>query len=229
MGYRPLRRTYIFWGTGNEANEIAYFSYVLLFGPAFIIGTALGGFFIARGSVKIVTVCTILVNVFNLILAPVMIFGAGPIPALGIEGAAIALGLSNVLGALVYLCIFLTPHNRQEYGTGCWQFHRKVFLECLRIGLPSGLGHINELLAHFVFFRLVIMAGGYGLTIISLVQTVFLAGHFIVEGISKSVTAIASNLIGGGQTHLLNKVLWSAVKLLAIFTTLLTCTMLYRS
>ncbi len=73
-------------------------------------------------------------------------------------------------------------------------------------------------MAHFVFFRIVILSGGFGITIVTLAQSVYIAGHFLTEGISKAVTAIASNLIGGNQTHFLDKVLTSAIKLVAIFS-----------
>jgi MATE family multidrug resistance protein len=209
---------WIFWGTGNEANEIAYFSMMLFFGPFAIATPAISGFFVAKGTVKLITFVTIFANIINIALCPIFIYGWGPVPEMGVAGAGLATGLATAVGLGVFLAVFLQRHYRQEYGTGKWKFQWKIFKECIRIGTPSGLGHINELLAHFVFFRLVILSGGYGLTIVSLTQSIYITGHFIIEGVSKSVTAIASNLIGGRQSQLLNKVLWSAVKLLALVT-----------
>ena len=48
--------------------------------------------------------------VANILLDPVLIFGLGPFPALGIEGAALATGIGQTLTLAVYLAVyFLRP------------------------------------------------------------------------------------------------------------------------
>lgn len=218
---------YIFWGTGNETLEIEYFSTLMYFGPFLVCMPALSGFFVAKGTVKLVTMATVIGNLLNVILDPILIFGWGPFPEMGVAGAAIATGLGNAVGQVFFLLIiFAMPSYRKEYGTGAWAFRPKAFWECIKIGLPSGLGHLNELLAHFVFFRIVILSGGFGIAVVSLAQSIYICGHFVIEGVSKAVTAIASNLIGGQQTHLLDKVLKSAVKLVTIFSLALAAAVL---
>ena len=44
--------------------------------------------------------------VSNIILDPLLIFGLGPFPALGIEGAALATGLGQVFNLVFYLIIY---------------------------------------------------------------------------------------------------------------------------
>ncbi len=129
---------YIFWGTGNEALEIDYFSTMLYFGPFFICTPALSGFFAAKGTVKLVTFATILGNLINVIVDPILIFGWGPFPEMGVTGAAIATGLGGAISVVFFLMIFWKPSYRKQYGTNAWAFRPKAFWECVKIGLPSG-------------------------------------------------------------------------------------------
>lgn len=217
----------IFMGTGNEVYEIQYFSNLLCFGSFFCTFPALSGFFIAKGSVRLVTYCTALNCIANVFLDALLIFGWGPIPELGITGAAIATGCSNMIGSIILFSLFMSKRSRERYGTDNWRLQPKALWEYLRVGLPAGLGHFNEMLAHFTFFRLVIWAGGYGMTIVSLVQSVYISVFFVLEALAKGTTAIVSNLIGGGQSHMVNKVLLSGIKLLALFCAAFACLLLF--
>ena len=44
--------------------------------------------------------------VANIILDPVMIFGLGPFPAMGIEGAALATGIGQTLSLAIFLAAY---------------------------------------------------------------------------------------------------------------------------
>jgi len=46
-------------------------------------------------------------DALNIVLDPILIFGLGPIPALGIEGAAMATNLGRGAGVLLRLCILV--------------------------------------------------------------------------------------------------------------------------
>lgn len=211
-----------FSGTGNEEFETIYFQWLIYFAPAFCSTIALTGFFVGIGRVTTITWCALLGNLVNVGLDLLFIFGYGPIPEMGIKGAALATGLSQVVQTVFLGLIFLNKSYRVTYATANCQFDLNCFKESFRIGAPAGLGRFLELIAHFVFFRIVLLSGSENLTIITVVQSFYLLMGFIVEGLSKGVSSIAANLIGGKQSDtLIDKVLKSAFHLQCIFSALL--------
>ncbi len=84
----------------------------IVFGFAVIISLDLSfeKIFQAVGKMTISMVSMLCGCIANIILDPVLIFGLGPFPALGIEGAAIATGLGQILTLVIYLLwYFLRP------------------------------------------------------------------------------------------------------------------------
>ncbi len=84
----------------------------IVFGFAVIISLDLSfeKIFQAVGKMTISMVSMLCGCIANIILDPVLIFGLGPFPALGIEGAAIATGLGQILTLVIYLFwYFLHP------------------------------------------------------------------------------------------------------------------------
>jgi putative MATE family efflux protein len=51
-------------------------------------------------------------NILNIILDPILIFGWGPIPALGIKGAAIATSIGRGLGVIYQFYLLFNGHHR---------------------------------------------------------------------------------------------------------------------
>lgn len=213
---------FFFTGTGNEILETEYFQWLIYFAPAFCSTIALTGFFIGIGKVTTVTWCALVGNVVNIGLDILLIFGYGIFPEMGVKGAAIATGLSQVTQTFFLGITFLKKSSRETYGTGEWQFNFNYFKESIRIGVPAGLGRFLELISHFVFFRIVLLSGSESLTIITVIQSLYLLMSFIIEGLSKGVSSISANLIGGKQGEdLINKVLRSAFILQCMFSGLL--------
>ena len=79
---------------------------VFLFSLANILGVSFEKIFQAVGNMK--TTMTALMSgcIANIILDPFLIFGIGPFPAMGIEGAALATGLGQALSLVIYLAVY---------------------------------------------------------------------------------------------------------------------------
>jgi len=207
----------IFSGSVNAALETRYFKTLMLFSPLMCASVAFSGFFIGIGKVKIVTVCTLFANVFNMAFGYMMIFGITPFEPMGLMGAAIATGCAQVFQAFLLFLCYLSQNNRKIYGTGKWQFNKNYFFEALKIGAPAGVGHVVEIFAHFLFFRIIMLAGEAEMAITAFVQSFYLLFGFVVDAQSKGVGAIIANLLGAKELKLVHKVFKSAISLHTIF------------
>jgi putative MATE family efflux protein len=112
--------------------DIWYIGSVCLIGP--MIGNAV---LRASGDTKTPSMIMGSAGLMNAVLDPVFIFGLGPIPAMGIQGAAVATLISWVFGLILVIYILIKKHNFIH--TSLLPF--KVFVQgcrdILKIGLPA--------------------------------------------------------------------------------------------
>ena len=208
----------LFNGSGNETYETSYFTTLMASCAAFQCATiSLSGFFIGTGNVKIVTISAIMGNVINIVLDYWMIFGGGPMPELGVVGAAAATAIAQFAQMVFLMVLFLRPSNRTKYGTGSSKIHAPVLLEGLRIGFPSGAGRSFEVFAHFLFFRVVLSVGPEQMALVAIAQSIYILSSFIIDAQSKGASAIVANLLGAEQRNPIGQVLRSSFTLHAIY------------
>lgn len=75
--------------------------------------------------------------VTNIILDPIMIYGIGPVPEMGVEGAAYATVIGQVVSAII-LFIFHIKLNREfEHGVKYLKPNVRIIREIYAIGLPA--------------------------------------------------------------------------------------------
>lgn len=82
--------------------------------------------------------------VLNIIATPVLVFGAGPVPALGIEGAALGTLLARVIGACCALYLVMWRDRLVvSLRRGLRRFFKSAG-QVLGIGLPAALGNASN-------------------------------------------------------------------------------------
>lgn len=91
----------------------------------------------ACGDTKTPSIVMAVSGLINVVLDPILIFGLGPIPAMGIQGAAIATLISWIVG-FAYLFYYLTVKRELVYkGIPSFEIFVSSSREMLRIGIPA--------------------------------------------------------------------------------------------
>ena len=142
--------------------------------------------FQAAGRMVMTMVCMLAGCVCNIVLDPVLIFGYGPFPEMGIEGAALATGIGQVLSlALYFVCnairplpLRLLPSKTMWDGAIARKMYAIGIPATLNLALPSLLiSCLNVILAAFSQVYVLVLGVYYKL------QTfLYLPANGIVQG-----------------------------------------------
>lgn len=216
-----LAPQFIFGYSESHELKTSYFSIMMYGGVFFALSTALMGFFAGQGKTKLIGIATILANGVNIVLDYFLINDTGfPFSGMGITGAAIAT-VSAQFCQVLFFAYFLIRSSPDWMKKENWRLDTTKIVECLKIGAPAGFAHTNEMIVHFLFFTILELSGSNYLTIIVLIQSIYMVLTFVGEGMSKGVTAITSNLIGAKQYKYIFRNVISSAKIMILFSAVL--------
>jgi len=119
------------------AAGITYSTIVFLFLVVNMVSLAFEKIFQAVGRMKVSMVALITGCVCNILLDPVLIFGLGPVPAMGIAGAALATGIGQVLSVVVYLVVYLRTELPVRLRRSCLRPDAALDGRLYAIGVPA--------------------------------------------------------------------------------------------
>jgi len=143
----------------------------------------------------------VIMHTSHLALAWLLMHGAGPLPALGLPGFAIALAASRALGVLLHLWLWRARLGLRPRLADGWQLRRHELAAVLRIGAP---GAAEALAYRLCFMVSVAVAGTLGAPALAahayasqITYAVLLAGL----AIGLTVEIVVGHLIGAGRLH----------------------------
>lgn len=155
--------------------------------------------------------CMLAGCILNIVLDPLLIFGAGPIPGMGVCGAAIATGLGQTASLAAYLILLLIRplpvKIRLRKGLSTDKSYRRIYAvgipAILNMALPSLLiAMLNGILAQISQVYVLILGIYYKL------QTfIYLTANGIVQGIRPLV----GFSYGAGRPDRIKKIVKSAL------------------
>lgn len=127
-------------------SEAVYLRVLLVGGIGFLFYSVQSGLLTGQGRTGTVLAIDAISTVVNLALDAVLIFGAGPIPAIGIVGAALATTLSFWLKVpLASFVLRRRPQFVEQLSESKRQpVDRSLLLRFLRFGSPAGLQMVAE-------------------------------------------------------------------------------------
>lgn len=164
------------------------YSYIVFsFAPVITVGIAFEKVYQAEGKMTISMASMLCGCITNILLDPLMIFGVGPFPAMGIRGAAWATAIGQVVTLIIYIVVyFLKPlplrvcFRREMFDSQlCRQLYIVGIPAALNMALPSLLiTCLNGILASFSQTYVFVLGVYYKL------QTfIYLTANGIVQGI----------------------------------------------
>ena len=95
--------------------------------------------------------------IVNLVFDPLLIFGIGPFPKLGVAGAALASVMGYIFSMSLALYLLLCTKQQVHLETKGFRFERKMIFSIFTLGLPSFV--MNALTSFSVIFVNLFLAG----------------------------------------------------------------------
>lgn len=160
---------------------------------------------------------TVFSNVLNVVLDPILIFGWGPAPALGVAGAAWATLISRALAGLVGLGYLLSGtlaiRIRPKDLVPRWEIAR----ELLQLGLPASLDGAFRSFSAVALVAIVARLGPVATAAYGIVNRVMSMIWTTSAAVGQAVgTGVGQNL-GAGQLERSRRVAWAGVALDLLF------------
>lgn len=172
--------------------------------------------FQAVGRMKVSMVSLMAGCISNILLDPMLIFGVGPFPEMGIEGAALATGIGQTVSVAVYLVIYFARPIPVRISRKHLIFEKDVLRRIYGVGIPATLNlavpsltisALNAILAGFSEGYVLVLGVYYKL------QTfLYLTANGIVQGIRPLV----GYNYGAGEEQRVRKIYWTALSLAAV-------------
>ena len=168
--------------------------------------------------------------VVNIILDPIMIYGIGPVPEMGVEGAAYATVIGQVVSAALLFIFHVKLNKEFEHGVKFMKPEGRIIREIYAIGLPAIIGlaygmhskkRIQDGIRYGLIYTIVLMIIGVAITEIfpGAFATLFNAGQsreyfieamriisisFIFAGINVAYQGIYQALDGGMESRVIS-------------------------
>jgi putative MATE family efflux protein len=151
-------------------------------------------------------------------LSPALIFGWGPLPRLGVRGAAVAVVAYYAAGALVFLGYLLSGRSLVRLSPAAVRFQRARFGAILRVGGPSLVNNVQTNLTVVLLTALVgpfgsVALAGYGIG----VRLEYLQIPIVFGFGSALVTMVGTN-VGAGRRQRATRVAWTGALMAAVVT-----------
>ena len=202
--------------TGDEeviSLGVRYSNIVFLFAVA--VELAFEKTYQAVGKMAVSMLCMIVGCVVNIILDPVLIFGLGSFPKLGIEGAALATGLGQTVNAGLYVIFYLIKPISVHIRIRQMRPTRDMGIRLYAIGIPATL---NLALPSLLVSALNIILAGYGQIYVFVLGVYYKLQTFLylpANGIIQGMRPLMGYNYGAGEKKRVRQIYVTALVLSA--------------
>lgn len=219
---------YYFKGTEIESAALSYFRPLALCNFLFPLNAAISAFFIGRGKTRIILFSNLSIQLLNILLDYLLIFGVGSfIPPLGTFGASLATIISEATLCLILFMFFINPKYIPIYRTDKRRLNLKLFKEILKIGIPRALGRGMAISSWAFAAHILVQKGGDHLLVLTLGTSLFMIFTFVNEGMCQALTTIVSHILGANRENAIRRLIRSAFTLLSISMLILSLPLIF--
>ena len=217
LGLVTAHAVFVFMGTSTDVSAVGerYLWVILLGMPAYFIFAWLAAAFRATGDARTPLVLLGIAATVNLVVDPVLIFGLGPVPALGATGAALATVVawlaSAVWGWVLLGRLGLRPRLRELVAPPMAEITRS-----LRVGVPLGLEGAFFSVIYIVLTKVTTDFGTPAVAALGIGHKLELLNYFVCAGMGAATTTLVGQNLGAGRPMRAARAAWRTLFLTCV-------------
>jgi len=147
-------------------------------------------------------------NALNIVLDPIFIFGLGPIPAMGVEGAAIATSLGRGAGVLMQLWLLARGGKHLRIGRAALRLHGATMLQIARTSL-GGIGQMIVAMTAWIFLmRILASVSTEAVAGATIAMRVMMFTLMPAWGMSNAAATLVGQNLGAGHPERSEAAVW---------------------
>ncbi|MDK2952393.1 MAG: hypothetical protein PWQ77_2058 [Kosmotogales bacterium] len=183
----------------------------ILFGlPFTFVGFAFNSIFTGWGDTLTPMILSSFSLVANVILDPLLIFGMGPFPELGVFGAALATVICRSIVFFAGTFILFKGKGEIKIFLKDLLPKRNCVRKILKIGLPSSFGQFVTSLAFVIITSLVAQFGTVATAAMGVGQRIISIANMFAFGVAQAAAAMVGQYLGAERKNDAYKVVWKA-------------------
>ncbi len=205
-------------GTEKQVVECVGYTKVI-FGSNFVIMFIflLNAIFRGAGNASIAMWVLVVSNAINIVLDPILIFGWGPIPAMGITGAAVATSIGRGIGVCIQVYLLLRGTNIIKIAKRHLVLHIETILNMMRVASTGTLQYIIASASWIFLMAIIAKSGteavsGYTIAIRILIFTIMPAW-----GMANAAATLVGQNLGAKQPERAEASVWRTAHMDMVF------------
>lgn len=188
------------------ANAISFFTPILCGLPLFNV--VIAGFAVFRGTGDTKTPLKVLFIslIINTVLAPLLIFGPGVFPELGISGAAIATVISQIIA--LFINIYILKEKKILIKTDNKILDPEIVRKITKIGFPVAINGVVFCIVYLFLTKIISEFGTAPVAAIGIGHRIESLAYCISVGFSIAATTLVGQSLGANMPERAKEIAW---------------------
>lgn len=213
----PLIAFYRLHDPETAAMSAAYLAIISVCNVFMGFNLVMEGLLAATGDSKTSLKYNLVGTVFNIVLDPLIIFGIGPFPALGVNGA----GIATLLSEIIVSALFALNVAHDDYLFADFSIFGKIgkneVLHIVKLGTPPAIFNIVYAFVSMVISRIIVTFGDAAIAVQRIGGQIESLTWMTGEGFSYSMSAFTSQNYGAGNYDRVRKGFNTGTAMMTVF------------